>query len=469
MTIDYTKSGSQGEENKIVNLGLTKVPFPAITGLTLAKDIHLKHPNIATELDFNTIDADNNVWVITDIQNWWNMPEPEIPDIARGLDDGSYDVRGRWRAKNITLSGSILVTDASKAPAARQKIMEYFNLVYVGGWLIVDEPTYRKASYVRLAGQPSFENITPRGRINFTIPLRAGDPLKYYWDRNDTEGYTWANTIVSNTITNNGNYQVAGVFNVVGPVTTPAYIKVTDATSNTTQTLTITTKLRPNTYSTGVTYTEFSGGTATITANAVTGGTHGFLVGDKITVTGSGTRFNVTNTTVTAVSTSTISYENPISNVVSITHASNVAAVVTSTSHGLSAGNTVYIKGSNNPNFDGAYTVLASPTPTGNTFSFTKTAANLATGYGGTVSIQQASTALGSPGTVTLAQTDTMKIDTYNNTVTYRGLPDESRSTLAVNVDWIKIKPGNSAVTFVTANVADTGTCSLKYRSGWIG
>jgi hypothetical protein len=467
MTIDYTKSGSQGEENKIVNLGLTKLPFPNITGLTLAKDVHLKHPNIATELDFNTIDADNVVWVITDIQNWWNMPEPEIPDIARGLDDGSYDVRGRWRAKSMTLSGSILVSDASKAPAARQKIMEYFDLVYQGGWLIVDEPTYRKAAYVRLVGQPTFENINPRGRINFNIPLKAGDPLKYYWNRDDADGYTYANTITSNTITNVGNYQVAGVFNVVGPLTAPAYIKATDATSNTTQTLTITTSLRANTYSTATTYTEFSGGTAIITANAVAGGTHGFLVGDKITVTGSGTRFNVANATVTAVSTSTISYLNPISNVVSISHSSNVASVITSSAHGFSAGDSFYIKGNNNPNFDGSYAVLANTGST--TFTYTKTIANQSTGYGGTVSPQLASTTLGSPGTVTLAQTDTMKIDTYNNTVTYRGLPDESRSTLAVNVDWIKIKPGNSAVTFTTSNVADAGTCSLKYRSGWIG
>jgi hypothetical protein len=60
-----------------------------------------------------------------------------------------------------------------------------------------------------------------------------------------------------------------------------------------------------------------------------------------------------------------------------------------------------------------------------------------------------------------------MKIDTYNNTVTYRGLPDESRSTLAVNVDWIKLKPGASTLSFTKKT--GTGTCSFKYRSGWIG
>jgi len=467
MTVDYTKSGAQGLENKIVNQGLTKVPFPNITGLTLAADIHLKHPDIAEELTFNTIDSDNNVWVITDIQNWWNMPEPELPDIARGLDDGSYDVRGRWRARSMTVTGSILVSDASKTAAARQKLMEYCNLVYTGGWLIVDETPYRKAAYVRLVGQPTFENPTPRGRINFTIPLKAADPLKYYWNRADTDGYTYANSIATANVINNGNYQVAGVFTVTGPITAPAYIVANNATTSTSQKLTITASLRDTTYTTGTTYTEFSGGTAIITANAVANASHGFLVGDRITITGSGTRFNATNVAVTAVTTSTISYEKPIANITSITHSGNVAAVTTAAAHGLVAGDTFYIKGSSNPVFDGGYTVLASPTPGTYTFSYSKVTANQGSGYGGTLSPQLASTALGSPGAVTLAVTDTMSIDTYNNTVVYRGLPDSSRSTLAVNVDWIKFKPGTSVVTF--SPTAGAGTCSLKYRSGWIG
>jgi hypothetical protein len=467
MTIDYNASNAQGKENKIVNLGLTKLPFPNITGLTLAADIHLKHPDYEEELTFNTVDANDIVWVITDIQNWWNMPEPEIPDIARGLDDGSYDVRGRWRAKNVTLTGSILVPDASKAPAARQKLMEYANLVYKGGWLIVDEPTYRKAAFVRLAGQPSFENITPRGRINFTIPLRAGDPLKYYWDRADTNGYTYANTITSNTVTNVGNYQVAGVFDITGPITAPAYIVAVDDATDTTQTLTITTSLRDNTYTTPITYTEFSGGSAiiTATANPVGGTTHGFLVGDKITVTGVSDTFNVANATVTAVTVSTIAYEKPIANVVSISHIGNVATVTTDVTHGLIGGDPIFIKGNGNPIFDGSYVVTTAPT--GTTFTYSKVTANQGTGYGGKLSRQLPNTPVSPEGAVTLSVTDNMKIDTYNNTVVYRGLPDESRSTLAVNVDWIKLKPGASTLTF--SKTGGTGTCSFKYRSGWIG
>ena len=167
------------------------------------------------------------------------------------------------------------------------------------------------------------------------------------------------------------------------------------------------------------------------------------------------------------MTTSTISYEKPIANITSITHSGNVAAVTTAAAHGLAAGDTFYIKGSSNPVFDGSYTVLASPTPGTYTFSYSKVTANQGSGYGGTLSPQLASTALGSPGAVTLAVTDTMSIDTYNNTVVYRGLPDSSRSTLAVNVDWIKFKPGTSVVTF--SKIAGAGTCSVKYRSGWIG
>jgi hypothetical protein len=115
---------------------------------------------------------------------------------------------------------------------------------------------------------------------------------------------------------------------------------------------------------------------------------------------------------------------------------------------------------------DGAYTVLASPSPTATTFSYTKTTSNQTTGYGGTMS-RQISYSAGTTGTVTLARVDTLEIDTYNKTVLYRGLPDNSRSTVAVNVDWIQLLPGENLHTF--SKTGGTGSAEVKYRSGWIG
>lgn len=136
----------QGQENRAVNIGLTKLPRPFIEGMKLREDVRLNG------LTFNKIETISVtdpitgapkdvqiVWVCSDIEGWWNVSNVEIPDIPRGLDDGSYDVRGRWTAKVITLKGSVLVPDAYVAPYARQKLLNAINLVKTGAWLFVDE------------------------------------------------------------------------------------------------------------------------------------------------------------------------------------------------------------------------------------------------------------------------------------------------------------------------------------------
>jgi hypothetical protein len=612
----------QEVKNQAVNIALTKLPQPHLTGMKLKGDVRING------LTLNSIDENDIVWVCREIEGWWNLSSVESPDIPRGLDDGSYNVRGRKAARSLTLEGSILVPDPMWTPIARQKLLETFDLVYEGTWLYVDEsPT--KAAYVRLVGQPTVTNVSARGRIDFSIPLRAGDPIKYDWQETNANGYTavglsnlianpsfeggsttgwaatggtgtasttfayvgtqsyrisatgsapiqlsqsstayypavtegytytfsmygrdaaspdntsavmspriawydssynlistvlgplttlttswarmsitaiapknaayahcyltstanitasklayfdaaqfqlsttattYANNSVSNfAIKNIGNANVAAVYKLTGPITAPAYIVSTSG--NTTQTLTVNTNLRDSGTSFSIDASEFSAGVATITTTAA----HNFLVGDKVTVDASNNYYDSpagAPVTLTAVTSTSISYANPIANVTSITHASNRADVITATAHGLSAGDTFYIGGSSNPIFDGAYTVLASPTPTSTTFSYTKTTSNQTTGYGGTMSRQIAYSS-GTTGTVTLAQTDTLEIDTYNKTVLYRGLPDSSRSTVAVNVDWIQLLPGDNLHTF--SKTGGTGSAEVKYRSGWIG
>ena len=440
---------NQAQENDIVNRGLSKVPYPHLTGLRLSSDIRING------LTLNTIDEYDVLWVCTDIEGWWNMASSDIPDIPRGLDDGSYDVRGRRSARILNLTGSIIPQNPEDAPAARERLMEAIDLTYSGGWLYVDEsPT--KAAYVRLSGQPMISNVNRRGRIDFSIPLKAADPIKYSWNDADADGYTSATLTSATTVTNSGNALVAGVFTVTGPVTAPAYIVNTGPDASV-QTVKIVKNLRTNAYLANVANSELSSGVATLTAAG-----HTFYVGDVVNVANVSSSYNASNAVVTAVSTSTVSYAKTVANIVSITHTSNTATITTATNHGLANGATIYIGGSSNPFLDGAG-VVANTANT--TFTITKTMANQETGYGGAVS-RQISSAVAT-GTITLSTTDNLQIDTYNGTVLYRGLPDNSRSTLAVNVDWIKLLPGTNTFTF--SKQAGAGTCSVKYRSGWIG
>jgi len=195
---------TQAEENELVNKALTKYPIPHFSGLKLQADIKLGN------LTLNTIDDDNVVWVCTDIEGWWNFPDPELPDLIRGWGDGSYDARGRWAARMITLRGVFLTQDPSQVPAARAKLIEAANLVYQGGWLVVNEGP-QKGAFVRLSGRPDIATVTPRGRTEFSIGLRAADPIKYEYVDGVEDGYRVATLSPSTTsvaINNTGNTTV---------------------------------------------------------------------------------------------------------------------------------------------------------------------------------------------------------------------------------------------------------------------
>lgn len=194
----------QDDENRLVNKALTKFPTPHLSGLKLKADIKLG------DLVLNTIDEDGVIWICNDIEGWWNFPDPVLPDLIRGWGDGSYDARGRWSARLLTLSGTFLTQDPSQVAAARAKLLAAADLVYSGNWLVVDENP-SKASFVRLSGRPEVLTITPRGRTEFSIGLKAADPIKYEYidgspDGYDTEVLTPASTI--KTLINSGNTPV---------------------------------------------------------------------------------------------------------------------------------------------------------------------------------------------------------------------------------------------------------------------
>jgi hypothetical protein len=315
---------------------------------------------------------------------------------------------------------------------------------------------------VRLVGLPTIDSVNAKGRINFSIPLRAGDPLKYGWDFSDTNGTTTesvsvvplANTTTT-TITNDGNTNVSCVFTITGPMTAPAYIKNT--TANTT--IKIVKDLRPTGFfQTTVATRARTSGVNTLTTAAA----HGFIEGDTVTIAGMGVTAQNGNHELTSVTANTISYLDPGTNVTSATITSSVVTLTTASAHGAASNESVYVSGLGVP-FDGTYTAIA-PT-SGTTITYNRTYTGTKTSYEGNVSRELASSA--DTGTAVLTSVDTLQLDTYNTTVLYRGIADSARSTLDVDIDWIKLEPGANEIQLQKSG--ESPTMTIKYRSGWIG
>jgi hypothetical protein len=316
---EYIDGPSQAYETNIVRRALAALPPPVFTGMKLQADVLLG------DLVLNTIDENNVIWVCTEIDGWWTMPDPEIPDVTRGWRDGSYDARGRWQARQITLTGVIFPPEPEYLPAARNTLINAANLVYTGAWLKTNESPTR-ASYVRLSGRPEISTVNARGRTEFSIGLRAADPIKYSWNDSDPDGYDLETIACKNTstsatgeatITNVGNTKVYTFLEITGPTVgdTTIYNVATD------ELLTIIEPLRgPETLT--VTNKVLTSGTATLTVSA----TPTAVEGDVVTVTGVDSTFNgeVTLTAVNA-GAKTLSYLVDAGNVGSTASSGSVA------------------------------------------------------------------------------------------------------------------------------------------------
>ena len=303
----YNDPTTQARENAITNRALTPLPPPVFTGLKLQEDV------IIGSLILNKIDSNNVLWICTDIEGWWSHPDPEIPDVSRGWGDGSYDASGRWAARQITLSGVILPPDGSYLPAARDTFIRQFSLVRTGAWLKTMENPPR-AAWVRLSGQPSIQTVNARGRTEFSVGLRAPDPVKYSWNSTDPDGYDIVvvpckNTSTSATgttvINNVGNTDVTMFMEVTGPITAPATIR--NVTSGTV--LTIVSPLR-NAATFTVTTATVSAGVATL----VTTGAHSLMSGDTVTIANVNAAIDGVATVTSTPTTSSFTYDTASSN-----------------------------------------------------------------------------------------------------------------------------------------------------------
>jgi hypothetical protein len=378
---------NQREENNTVDRGLIPLPQPHLTGMKLQGDIALG------EFLFNTIDQYGVVWVITDIEGWWQHPEPDMPDIPRGFGDGSYDIKGRYQARIVTLTGSFLTPSPSLVEAARDRLIAATNLVYRGAWLKTGiESDNKRSSFVRLSGAPSIQTVTARGRTDFSIGLKAADPIKYAWNDSDPDGYERIEIPATNRttgatgveiITNIGNVDVPVNFEISGPITGPArvYNRTTD------KLLYIVSNLRGRLTSLIVNkQVNFSEDTLEDIVTLTTTTAHGLLQGDTVEISGLAESDLNGDFFITEVPTSTtFRYSlSPLNRaitkaVVAKKLVSNVATIFTKEAHGFVEGNTVFLKDIDSV-FSGSYTVVSAPTATSFTFSKDRSTARTVTG-----------------------------------------------------------------------------------------
>lgn len=276
---------NQAQKNNALDRSLSPLPYPNLTGAKLQGDI------VLGDFIFNTIDEYGVVWVITDIKGWWQHPSADMPEISRGYGDGSYDVQGRYNARELTLEGSILVPDPSMLEDARDRFIAATNLVYKGAWLKTGLGP-RRASFVRLSGDVEIETTSARGKADFSVGLRAPDPIKYDWNDTEPDGYTIAEIPAvnvttgaagSDTIINIGNYDVPVYIEVIGPVSSPATIYNRTRDEATIIVSGIRGKLESIIDSVQLTLVE---GSLQDEATITTRGSHNFNIGDEILIEG---------------------------------------------------------------------------------------------------------------------------------------------------------------------------------------
>lgn len=338
---------TQAEENYYVNLGLSELYTDEIKKLKLEGNI------VLGDFIFNTIDEDGVVWVITDIDGWWSTPDADVPEINRSAGDGGYDVAGRYESRSIQLEGSFLVTDPSKVEAARDKLVQAANLVYEGAWLKTGSNPI-KASYVYLVGNVETEVVNTRGRTDFSISLRASDPIKYQWDDSDPEGYsifeipvknTATNSLGTRTISNAGNYRVPCFLEIIGPFSGPGTVF-----NRTTEELIILTQALRGTSARSVVNKELSFNLPELKdiATLTTTQEHGFQVGDFVVISNVGENFDGEQVITSIPTSTTFTFDTTAAEVVPLVFkelTSNQARIETTEPHGFSMGNTIIVDG----------------------------------------------------------------------------------------------------------------------------
>lgn len=201
------------------------------------------------DIPLNYIDENGCMWMIQDVDGWWELPPPEIPDDTRPYsDDGDYYVSGRYAARTVTIKGRIIppVTASRQVVTdARDRLSSTLNSVRKTLVFKVMEPRYPKQANVQINSVPTMVINDYNNHVEFTIQFKASDPRKYSAEMHNISAqlagksewgrryprqfyYTYGDVPSDGTIyaNNNGDYHTYGVIRISGPVTNPSLLHV---------------------------------------------------------------------------------------------------------------------------------------------------------------------------------------------------------------------------------------------------
>jgi len=447
----------QRRESYLVDRGLTLIEPDPVTKLKLDANI------VLNDFVFNTIDDFDVVWVVTEIEGWWSTPEANLPSVEKGFGDGAYDVQGRYMSRSLTLQGSFLVPHPNLVQPARDRLVKAANLVYDGAWLKAGTNPIR-SSFVRLAGSIEFNTVNSRGRTNFSIPLRAADPIKYAWNPADPEGYEVVELPVKNSLTgttgtttveNVGNYPVPIYFEITGPVQSPATIF--NRTTN--ELIILTQRIRGREAEQLINkQLTFNVETLEDVATITTTNEHDFSVGDIVLISNAGAEFDGERVITSTPTNTTFTFKGEAADISFVANKelqNGEASLQTTANHGFEVGDDIVVSGVDAV-FDGTYEVAS--VPQANKFTFSKTRIPSSNVVGKVLVSNIATLTTANPHEFILGETVTVSgVDTNFNgerVVTAINSPNEfSFAATRTNArDVVNRQMSNDIVTLTTAN-----------------
>ena len=364
----------QGEENLAVDRGLQPTFSPDIGRLKLEGNI------ILGNVILNRMDSYGNAWVIRDIDGWWTPPGSDVPTVSRGFGDGDYEVQGRFRSRSFSIRGSILPPNPSNVENARDTLTAVVaGLPRQGVWFKTGNDPIR-ASYVVLDGEVDIDVKNPQGRIDYEIPLRAVDPIKYAWNDASPDGYELFEIPAKNSenqidgtgvVENIGNYPVPVFFEISGPFAGPGTIF-----NKSTEELIILTQSLKGPISRSIVNKQLTFDVSLLkdVATLTTTEPHDFSVGDSVFVSGIGSPFDGDQLITATPTDTTFSFDADSSEITPVAFKSLESAVAelrTTEPHGLSAGQQIVVAGVDSL-FDGTYTIASTPTASSLTYTRTR-------------------------------------------------------------------------------------------------
>jgi hypothetical protein len=358
------------EEAYSVNRGLQNLESSEIEKLELRGDI------VLGDFILNTIDEYGVVWVITDISGWWTAPPSDVDVIERGFGDGAYEVTGRYTSRPLTITGVFLTPSPSLVEAARDRLVQASNLIRRGAWLKTGRSPIR-ASYVYLSGDVDIDTVNTRGRTEFSISLRAPDPIKYAWNDEAPDGYEFAEIPVKNSalgyngqglVENIGNYEVPCIFEITGPFRGPGTLF-----NRTTNELILITQSLKGRLSRFIVNKELNFDVSTLTdiASLTTTGPHDYSVGDSVFISGMGEPFDGDQIITSVPTSTTFTFTTSAADVEAVsfkTFNEGTATLETTQEHGFSVGDSIVVNGVDALFDTVGATILSVPTAT--TFTY---------------------------------------------------------------------------------------------------